>query len=104
MIPTASPMPPLTVLESSLMYPLGVDGVLDLLVAHLGGVDGHEGLVALDERDRAAEDARVEHDVAVHPEHAAAPGGGEAAQQALRGVGLVVALVVHVVHVGGTPR
>ncbi|VXC05727.1 exported hypothetical protein [Microbacterium sp. 8M] len=80
--------------------PLGVDGVLDLLVAHLGGVDGHEGLVALDEGDRAAQDARVEHDVAVHPEHAAAPGGGEAAQQALGGVGLVVALVVHVVHIG----
>ena len=73
-MPTASPMPPLTVFDSSLDEALGRDGVLDLFVAHLGGVDGDERLVALDELDGAAEDAGIEDDVAVHPEHAALAG------------------------------
>ena len=74
--------------------------VLDLFVAHLGGVDGDEGLVALDECDRTPEDARVEDDVAVHPQHAGASRGVECAEKALGGVRLVVAVVVDVVDIG----
>ncbi|MBG9885456.1 hypothetical protein ABE10_02410, partial [Bacillus toyonensis] len=77
----------------------GADGVLDLFIADLRGVDGHEGLVSLDEVDGTPEHERVEDDVAVHPEHAGLARGAEAAQKALRRVRLVVTLVVHIVDV-----
>ncbi len=99
-MPTASPMPPLTVLESSLMKPSAVTVYLTSSSLTL------EVLTVTNDWSRsmsaigAAEDARVEDDVAVHPQHAALAGRGEGAQQALGRVGLVVAVVVDVVDVG----
>ena len=71
-----------------------VGRVLDLLVGHLRGVDADERTVGGDEVTGAHERFGVEHDVAVHPQHAAVLRRLQGAQQGLAGVGLVVALVV----------
>ncbi len=81
-MPTASPRPPTTVLESSWMKPSASAVYLTSSSDTFAVLTLDEGRSARDEVARADEGLGVEHDVAVHPQHAAVLRGLQGTQEA----------------------